>query len=166
MLGTIGSIASLAGLVVSLLGLGFAILQLRKLRGETRAAKEASESAERAVRRDLTLGELASLREKIQALKDAHRRGDKVWAFVYYNDIKASLSDIEIRHPNLTITLRERVRTASSAITEMERFADSLEASLPREKVSEFNLILSEIDIELIPELWIRMPGSNQETGI
>lgn len=75
MLGAVGSIASLAGLAVSLLGLGFAILQLQKLRGETRAAKEASESAERAVRRDQTISELAGLREKIQELKDAHRWG-------------------------------------------------------------------------------------------
>ena len=91
MLGTVGSIASLAGAVISLLGLGFAILQLRKLRGETRAAKEASESAERAVRRDLTLSELASLREKIEGLKDAHRRGDRRGAFIGYRDVKSGL---------------------------------------------------------------------------
>ena len=159
MLGTVGSIASLAGLAVSLLGLGFAILQLRKLRGETRAAREASESAERAFRRDLTLSELASLREKIDELKDVHRRGDRLRAFACYKEIASSLSDIGLRHPNLTDCLRERIRNTSSAITEMERFLDSIEGTLSLDKVSEFNAILSNIQTELIPELQGRMLG-------
>ncbi len=159
MFADIGNSASIAGVVVSLLGLGFAILQLRKLRGETRAAKEASESAERAIRRDLTITELAALREKIQELKDIHRRGDKQRAFVYYGDITSSLSDIGLRHPNLTGSLRERIRNASSAITDMESFADSLEGNLPLEKVSEFNVALSGLETGLIPELQVRMLG-------
>ena len=158
---TAASIASLAGVAISLLGLGFAILQLRKLRGETRAAKDAAESAERAIRRDLTLSELASLREKIEELKDAHRQGDKNRAFAYYRDITSSLSDIEIRHPSLTDSLRAQIRDASSAIADMERFADSVDGRLPREKVSEFNFALSEIETKLISELRIRMPGLN-----
>ena len=139
MLGTIGSIASLAGLVISLLGLGFAILQLRKLRGETRAAREASEASERAVRRDLTLSELATLRENIQKLKDAHRQGDRDRAFICYRDVKSGLTNIELHHPNLTDDLLERIRTGLSAITEMERYTDGIEGALPLGRVSEYN---------------------------
>lgn len=157
--GTIGNIDSLAGALISLLGLGFAILQLRKLRGETRAAKEASESAERAVRRDLAATELVRLREKIQELKDIHRRGDQDRAFAYYRDITASLSDVLLRHPSLTDKLRTQIRDAASAIAEMERFADSIEGGLSREMVSEFNFTLSELDTQLITELQSRMPG-------
>ena len=144
MLGTAGSIASLAGAAISLLGLGFAILQLRKLRGETRAARDAAEAAERAVRRDLTISDLASLRENIQELKDAHRRGDRGRAFTGYRDVKSSLTNIELRHPNLTDELLERIRTALSAITEMELYTDSIEGSLPLEQISRFNRTLSE----------------------
>lgn len=161
-LGTVGNIASLAGLVISLLGLGFAILQLRKLRGETRAAKAAAQRAEQAVRRDLTVSELASLREKVRELKDAHRRGDKNRAYGYYRDIASSLSDIEIRHPNLSDDLGARLRSALASIADMERFSDNLEAGLPREQISEFNFILSEMEMGLIPELWRRLPRSNQ----
>ena len=161
-LGTVGSIASLVGVVVSLLGLGFAILQLRKLRGETRAAKSAAQRAEQAVRRDLTVSELASLHEKVRELKDAHRRGDKNRAYGYYRDITTSLFDIEIRHPNLSDDLVEWMRSALSSIADMERFADNLEDGFPREKISEFNFILSGIEMRLIPELWRRLPRSNQ----
>ena len=159
MLGTVGSIASLAGLAVSLLGLGFAILQLRKLRGETRAAREASESAEREIRRDQTISELVSLREKIEGLKDAHRRGDRRGAFIGYRDVKSGLVLIELRHPDLTDGLREQTRDALSAITEMERYTDSIEDALPLEQVSDFNQTLSELDTELVSELQQRMPG-------
>lgn len=160
-LGTVGSIASLAGLPVSLLGLGFAILQLRKLRGETRAAKEASESAERAVRREQTISELVSLREKIEGLKDAHRPGDRRGAFVCYRDVKSGLVLIELRHPDLTDGLRVQIRDALSAITEMERYTDSIEDALPLEQVSEFNQILSILDTDLITELQKTVPGES-----
>lgn len=161
MLGTIGSIASLAGAVISLVGLGFAILQLRKLRGETRAAKEASESAERAVRRDQTISGLASLREKIEGLKDAHRRGDRRGAFIGYRDVKSGLVHIELRHPDLTDGLRGQIRDALSAITEMERYTDSIEGTLPPEQVSEFNQTLSILDTGLITELQKTVPDES-----
>lgn len=161
MLGTVGSTASLAGLVVSLLGLGFAILQLRKLRGETRAAREASESAERAVRRDQTISDLASLREKIEGLKDAHRRGDRRGAFIGYRDVRSGFVSIELRHPDLTDGLREQIRDALSAITNMERYTDSIEGALPLEQVSRFNYTLSIVDTELITELLERIPGDS-----
>ena len=159
MLGTAGSIASLAGAAISLLGLGFAILQLRKLRGETQAAREAAQAAERAVRRDLTISELAALRENIQELKEAHRRGDRRGAFVCYRDVKSGLTSIEFRHPNLTGDLREEIRTALSTVTEMERYTDSIEGPLPLGQLSEFNQTLSELDTELVSELQRRMPG-------
>ena len=161
MLSDIGSIASLAGAVISLLGLGFAILQLRKLRGETRAARDAAEAAEQAVRRDQTISDLASLREKIEGLKEAHRRGDRDRAFTGYRDVKSSLTNIELRHPNLTDNLLERIRTALSAITEMERYTDGIEGELPLERVSEFNQTLSILDTDLVTELQRRMPGES-----
>ena len=158
MLGTVGNIASLAGLAVSLLGLGFAILPLRKLRGEKRAAREASESAERAVRRDLTISELASLREKAQELKEAHRQGDRRGAFVGYRDVRSGFVSIELGHPDLTDGLLEQIRTALSAITEMERYTDSIEGTLPLERVSEFNQTLSNLYTDLITELQKTIP--------
>ncbi len=65
MLDDAGSIASLAGVGVSLVGLGFSILQLRKLRGETRAAREAVEATCRAIGRELPNTELTRLGERM-----------------------------------------------------------------------------------------------------
>lgn len=159
MLGTVGSIASLAGLAVSLLGLGFAILQLRKLRGETRAAREASESAERAVRRDLTATELTRLYDRIQELKVIHRRGDNELALYHYPIIILSLADIRRRHPNLTDGLHARISDAIDKVANMERTVGRLRNNVTLERAAEFNDSLTDIQSELILELQERLPG-------
>ena len=158
-LGSVGSIASLAGAVISLLGLGFAILQLRKLRGETRAAREASESAERAGRRDQTISELASLYDRVQELKVIHRRGDNELALYHYPVIMLSLADIRRRHPNLTDDLHARISDAIDKVANMERTVGRLSDSLTLERAAEFNDTLTDIQSELILELQERLPG-------
>lgn len=158
-LGTAGSMASLAGVVISLLGLGFAILQLRRLCGETRAAREAAEAAERAIRHDLTLTELTRLHDSIQDLKDAHRRGDVTRALSHYPSIMASLSDIRRRHPNLTDELRDRIVEAINRVADMERTVDRQEGSFSPEQAGEFNDALLGLQSNLILELQDRMTG-------
>jgi hypothetical protein len=80
MLGDAGSVASLVGVMVSVGGLGFAIWQLTRLRGETRAAREASEATRRALGRELASTELARLHGRLQSLKEMHRSGDRLRA--------------------------------------------------------------------------------------
>jgi hypothetical protein len=76
MLGDAGNIASIVGLLVSLVGLGIAIWQLARLRGETRAAREAAEETRRAVARDLAISDISRINERVQALIEMHRRGE------------------------------------------------------------------------------------------
>ena len=102
MLGDAGSIASLVGVVVSLLGLSFAIVQLAKLRGETKAAKEAAEATQRAIGRELVITELTRLNGMIQALKEIHLQGDRTRALAQYTGIVESLLDVRRRHPGLS----------------------------------------------------------------
>lgn len=156
MLGTVGSIASLAGLPLSLLGLGFAILQLRKLRGETRAAKEAAESVERAVRRDWTNTESARLYGKIEQLKDAHRTGDQSRALSQYADIVESLLDVARRHPDLPENVERDIFHAIEQIQEMESKSEGMEFGIPLDDARAFNRTLSAMQRTLLPQLEIR----------
>ena len=75
MLGDAGSLASLAGLAVSLGGLAIAIWQIMKLRGETRAAAQASAETSRMFRREIAGLNLTRVNERIEALKELHRTG-------------------------------------------------------------------------------------------
>jgi len=153
MLGDAGSIASLAGVVVSLVGLGFAILQIRKLRGETRAAREASEATRRAVGRELAGTELTRLNGRIQGLKEIHRGGDRLRALDLYPEIVGMLLDIRRRHPGLSDDQRMNILQATTKISEMERSIETLEGEIPQETASQLNNALTDIQSTLLPEL-------------
>ena len=79
MLDDAGSIASLAGLAVSLVGLVIAIWQIMKLRGETRAGNEAAAETRRALQRENAGVNLTRVNERIEGLeglKELHSGGN------------------------------------------------------------------------------------------
>ena len=154
MLSEIGSIASVVGVLVSLLGLGFALLQLRKLRGETRAAREASEETRRLLSRDLASTDLTRLNERIQGLIELHRSGDRRRALDRYPEIWDSLIRIRRRHPNLSEEHRRQIQNAVETITNMQRQSEELEGdALPKEIISDFNVELLKLQSMLLAAL-------------
>jgi len=153
MLGEAGSVASLLGVVVSLGGMGFAIWQLSRLRGETRAAREASEATRRAIGRELASTELTRLSERIQGLKEIHRIGDRLRALDLYSDIVGMLLEIRRRHPGLSSDQRIKIVQATTQIIEMERSVESLDAGIPQDTASQLNNILTGIQSTLLSEL-------------
>ena len=146
---------------MSLLGLGFAILQIRRLRGETRAARKAAQKTRQAIGREFTTVELARLHGALQELKGIHRDGDRLRALGQYPQIQTTLADIRRRHPSLDAKRLEVIRGATREISEMESRAEGLSGSLPTETKTAFNNTLSRIQRELIPQLE-DLPG---ETG-
>ena len=65
----------MVGVVVSLVSLAFAILQIRKLRGETKATREAAEATRRSIGLELASRELTRLGERNLRLCRAIRSG-------------------------------------------------------------------------------------------
>jgi len=153
MLGDAGSIASLVGVTVSLGGLGFAILQLKKLRGETRAAREASEATRRAVGRELASTELTRLRERIDALKELHRGRVRERCLASYPEIRDLFLEIRRRHPGLSDRERANVLRATVQISEMETALETLEGEMTPEMVVDFNAKLTVFQTGLLPRL-------------
>ena len=159
MLTEAGSVASLVGVIVSLSGLGFAILQIWKLRGETRAAKEAAEAARQAIRRNLTITEITRLSERIQGLAELHRIGDRVRSLERYPEIRESFLEIRRQHTGLSEQHRESMMSAMYQIADMERRVESLEGAIPPELSVEFNSTLSTFQLTLLPELEDQLSG-------
>ena len=149
----IGNSASIAGVAVSLLGLGFAIPQIRKLRGETRAAREAAQETRQAIGRELTSVELTRLESALQELKGIHRDGDRLRALGQYSQIQTMLGDLQRRHPSPTARRSEVIADASQEIARMESQAEELSGAFPKETKTAFNNTLSRIQRELIPLL-------------
>jgi hypothetical protein len=70
-----GNIASLLGLLVSVLGFGFTIWQVLKTKRVAEAAKEAAEEARLQILRSEGLVELASALKAMEEIKGLHRQG-------------------------------------------------------------------------------------------
>ena len=153
MLAEIGSLASIAGLLVALLGLGFALLQLSRLRGETRAARQAAEETRRLLRRDLAGTDLTRLSERIQGLMEMHRSGDRGRALDRYPEIQRLLIEIRRQHPNLTAEHRDRLQEAIATLRNMQSALERLAGDIPQPVVANFNSALLLLQSELLVEL-------------
>lgn len=164
MFGDIGSGASLAGVVISLLGLGFAILQIIKVRGEARAAREAAEAARAEIRRELTAVDLARLDARFNALKQVHREGDLRRALDHYIFVKESLRDILHRYPGLSERQKEKIRETISKLLDIESTAESLIGRISPEWAVEFNNLITTAQSELLLELGLGL-GADQPDG-
>lgn len=153
MLGDAGSIASLTGVAVSLLGLGFAILQLRKLRGETRAAREAAEATRRAIGRELASAELTRLGGRIETLKELHRSGDRARILAGYPEIRNLFLEVRRRHPGLSGVDNRNILRAIGQIGDMETTMEALQGEITPDIFSDFNGILTGFQTKLLPLL-------------
>lgn len=128
MLSEIGSIASIVGLPLSLIALVVAIYHLLRLRGETRAAREAAEEALSLYRSHLANTDLARLRERIQRLIELHRQGDVSRALDQYREIWEMFLSIRLRLPNLPGKLREEIQRAVEEITDMQSQVEAIDS--------------------------------------
>lgn len=149
MLGDAGSIASLAGVAISLFGLGFAILQLRKLRGETRAATEAALETRQAVSREVAGITLARVNERIEGLKDLHRRGEWNRAQDRYPEIRRMLIDIRVRHPEMSDKQRIVVQRVVTRITQIDNSVENAEGEVSQLDLQRFNRQLTGVQSQL-----------------
>ena len=153
MLGDVGSIASLIGVAVSLLGLSFAIVQLLKLRGETRAAREASEATRRAIGRELASTELTRLGERIEAQKELHRSGDRPRILAGYPEIRNLFLEIRRRHPSQSGVDKRNILRAIAQIGDIETIVETLEGEIAPGIIADLNGILTGFQTELLPRL-------------
>ena len=150
MLGDTGSVASLIGVFVSLFGLGFAILQIWKLRGETRAAREAAEETRRAVDREIASISLARVNERIEGLKDLHRQGEWNRALDRYPEISRMLIDIRGRHPGMSAEQRTALQNVVTNLGRIESNIEKSRGSGSQRAAEQFNRHLNRNQLVLV----------------
>ena len=138
MLGNVGSIASLVGVVVSLVGLGFAILQIRKLRGETRAAREASEDTRRAIGRDLAIGDVSRTFEQVEVVKQALRERQWSRSLSLLPSVRRALISIRYRNPRLVQPQADKLQVAVGFLEHVEHSIDVNREGMADEAIDGF----------------------------
>ena len=157
MLGDAGSIASLVGVALGFPALVFAIVQLRSLKGETRAAREAAEAARRALGRDLAIADVSRLNERLQALKEIHRGGNRLRALDRYSELVDLFVDIQRRHPGLTDTNKRAIQRAIAEISDIEQAVERSGDTIPRDLSSDCNQVITGFQSRVLPDLEDRL---------
>jgi len=152
-----GSIASVAGAVVSGVALVIAIYHILKLRGETRAARAAAEEAQRLVRRETTGTDLTRLNGRLQGLVDLLRSGDRERALERFPDIRNLFTDIRRHHPNLTLYHRSQIQESIATLRNMQSELESLQDEIPVELRTKINDDLTDFQANLLVELEDRL---------
>ena len=96
----ISDVASILGAVVSVAGLTVAIWQIMKLRGETRAARDAAEGTQRALLRETASRSLIRANERTSGLIQSLRDGNWERALFQDQDIRTMLIEAQ-GHPQM-----------------------------------------------------------------
>ena len=155
-----GGLVGTFGLAVSVIGFVVAIYQIRRSRDAASAARDAALEARAALRRDLTIADLARGRARIQELKEFHRSGQWQRALDRYPDVGELLMLIRNRHENLTDDQQRVIQDGVMQIRAMERSAENALNTDTTPDTVGYNEMLSEVQAALsVAESQLQEPG-------
>ncbi len=115
-----GSISSFIGVVVSVIGLAWAIREARRARSAAQSAERATIETRNSIGHRLAATDLERAIGLIQRLKFLHREGYWEAALEQYQTLRAIISDIISRYPELEVEVREGLTRARMSLSEME----------------------------------------------
>ena len=144
-----GSLASVLGLAVAVVGLTYAIYQIRQTRSAATAAKEAALQARSALARNLTIADLTRASERMDELKRLHRSGQWQRAMDRYPDVRRLLVEILTRHQNLPTSQQRTIQTAIGRLRAMEETVEVALRDNSNPDLSQFNRTLSNVQAVL-----------------
>ena len=153
MLSEIGSIASIVGLPLTFAALLFAIYHLSKLRGETQAARKASEETQVLMRRESASTDLARVNERLQELIELQRDGKREQALNSYREIRNLLRAVRRQHPNLSQDHRRKVQNSMTMLGRMQGELEALESDIPLDLAGQLNRRILQLQDTLLVEL-------------
>lgn len=115
-----GNIFSVIGVVVSVVGLSWAILEAHRARSAAQSAERATIETRDSIGRHLVTIDLERAVSLIQRLKLLHNANRWEAALEQYQTLRAIISDIIARYPELNVEVRGRLIEARASISEME----------------------------------------------
>jgi hypothetical protein len=144
-----GAIASIAGVVVSALGLTFAIYLARGAKTAAQSAQQAAKEALEAVNKQVTSHDLERAIGYLTRLKDWHTQGQWEVALTHYRQVRSLLTDLQ---SGLLLKLDER-NVVFEAIQQVRTMEDSVERAVRAgdqpDRSQNFNRQLNRIQSEL-----------------
>ena len=125
-----GNISSVIGVVVSVVGLAWAIREASRARSAAQSAEQAAIEARNSIGHRLAATDLQRAIGLIQRLKSLHREGYWEAALEQYQSLRAIISNITARRPDLNPEIHQLLASARENISEME---DHVETQVSRE---------------------------------
>lgn len=146
-----GGLVSVLGVLVSSIGLGWAISEARRARNASQAAQDAARETRSYIARHLQAVDLERAIALIQRIKELHNGGRWQSAMEQYQPLRAMLSDIVARCPESQTEFREKLNTARRRILDAEnsvrgRLAQDTDESHRTQLYRELNQIQSDLE--------------------
>lgn len=138
--GNWGSWVSVLGVIVSSVGLGWAISEARRARNASQAARTAARETRSYIARHLQAVDLERAIALIQRIKLQHDTGQWDAAREQYQSLRFMLSNIIARCPDEQVGLRDELIAARAAITAMEDLVRaSISSGIAESDLAELN---------------------------
>lgn len=120
----IGSISSIAGLVISLTGFAVTIYNIRRSRSAAERATQAAEEARASMKKHVTVSELSEAFQAMKEIKRLHRNQE--WAILpdRYDNLRELLISIKINRTDLSDEEQRQIQGMISAIAQIEHKID------------------------------------------
>lgn len=145
-----GDLSSVAGVIVSFIGLTWAVIAARGARSSAEAAKEASDETRDSIGRHLLAIDLERAINLIQRLKSLHRDGRWEVALEQYQVLRAMISAIVAHSPECETKLRERLSNARTLFREVEEYVETrAEQGLGTADITKLNGQLNDVQTDL-----------------
>ena len=122
-----GDIITVVGVVVSLIGLTWAIIEAHKAKTSSRAAESTARQTRDQMARHLQAVDLQRAIGLIERIKTFHDNNRWEASRAHYQTLRAMLSDVIARCPSDMVRTRERLATARTIMRDMEDFVRSRE---------------------------------------
>lgn len=147
---TWGDVATVAGIIVSLGGLSWAIMEAQGARSASEAAKAAASATRDQIARYLQAADLQRAIGLIERIKTLHDNGRWEASREHYQPLRAMLSDVIARCPEDQAVVREKLATARTIVGDVEDFVRGRVGSAISERDrSRLNQSLSHIQSDL-----------------
>ena len=147
---TWGDIATLVGIIISIGGITWAIIEASGARTASEAAEDAAKDARDQIAHHLQTADLHRAIGLIERIKTLHTNDRWEASIELYQSLRAMLSDVIARSPENLIDVREKLATARTTVRTMEdSVRDRDNGAVSKRERSRFNGTLNEIQSNL-----------------
>ena len=147
---TWGDVATVAGIIVSFGGFGWAIKEARGARTASEAAEAAASETREQIALHLQAVDLQRAIGLIERVKTLHDNDRWEASTEHYQTLRAMLSDVIARCPEDQVSVREKLATARTIVGDMENFVRGrVSPVIPGRERSRLNQRLNDIQSDL-----------------